>query len=391
MDKLADFTSKPTIQQSNHPANMLFLQTLSVILGIAIIIWTLYSAVRAIVLPRGEQVFLNAFLFRTLLVFFRIRLKRTTDYETRDRVMAIFAPIGLLLTPVMWMALMLIGFTFVYWGAGVQPVREAFILSGSSLLTLGFARDENLAIMVLIFMQATIGLGLVALLITYLPSIYSAFSARERNVALLEVRAGSPPSAVEMLGRFNRISSADEFDLQLSNLYREWENWFAMVEESHTSLSALVFFRSPQPQQSWITAAGTVLDSAALYASTLQSDNTTEAALCLRAGFIALRRIAGIFNIRYDPNPAPTDPISITREEYDDACRNLAALGLPLRNNLDQAWRDFAGWRVNYDRVLLALAAFTMAPYAPWISDRSLPGMMPMTLREWIMGRIRRK
>lgn len=370
---------------------MLFLQILSLAFGITIIFWTLHSAVRAIVLPRGEQVFLNAFLFRTLLIIFNFRLKRASDYATRDRVMAIFAPIGLLLTPIMWMALILIGFMFVYWGAGVQPLREAFILSGSSLLTLGFARDERLAIMVLIFIQATIGLGLVALLITYLPSIYSAFSARERNVALLEVRAGSPPSAVEMLGRFNRISSADQFDMRLADLYREWENWFAMVEESHTSLSALVFFRSPQPQHSWITAAGVVLDSAALYTSTLQTDDTAEAALCLRAGFIALRHIAAIFNIRYDSNPAPTDPISITREEYDEACRNLTALGLPLRSDLDQAWRDFSGWRVNYDRVLLALAAFTMAPYAPWVSDRSLPGMMPMTLREWIIGRIRRK
>lgn len=368
---------------------MLLLQILSFVFGVTVVIWTLLSAVRAIVLPRGEQVFLNAFIFRVLWVLFRIRLKRVTDYSGRDRVMAIFGPIGLLLTPVVWIALILIGYTFIYWGLGVQPLSAAYVLSGSSLLTLGFAREDALLMMTLEFTEATIGLGLVALLITYLPSMYNAFSERERSVAMLEVRAGSPPSAVELLTRFNRISQQSEFEARMADLFRDWEMWFAAVEESHTSLSALVFFRSPQPQNSWVTAAGTVLDSASIYASTLDVNNTAEAALCIRAGYIALRRISAVFNIQYDPDPAPTDPISITREEFDAAVRELAHQGLPLRADLDQAWRDFCGWRVNYDRVLLSMAAFTMAPYASWVSDRSLPGMQPMTLREWVIGRIK--
>ena len=89
--------------------------------------------------------------------------------------------------------------------------------------------------------------------------------------------------------------------------------------------------------------------------------------------------------------PHPTDPISIEREEYEAAVQQLIEQGLPVLDDLEQAWRDFNGWRVNYDRVLLALASFTMAPYAPWVSDRALPGMQPMTLREWVIGRIRRK
>jgi hypothetical protein len=370
---------------------MIFLQILSFTFGVSIVIWTLLSAVRAIVLPRGEQVFLNAFIFRALWVIFHVRLKRVTDYGGRDRVMAMFGPIGLLLMPLVWVTLILIGYMFIYWGLGIQPLREAYILSGSSLLTLGFAREEPLLIMTLIFSEATIGLGLVALLITYLPSMYNAFSERERSVAMLEVRAGSPPSAVELLLRYNRISESDALEGRMTDLFRDWEMWFATIEESHTSLSALVFFRSPQPQNSWITAAGTILDSAALYASTVDTTNKAEAMLCIRAGFIALRRIATVFNIAYDANPAATDPISIAREEYDEAVQLLQAQGLPLYDDLEQAWRDFRGWRVNYDRVLLALAAFTMAPYAPWVSDRSLPGMEPMTLRAWIIGRIRRK
>ena len=158
--------------------------------------------------------------------------------------------------------------------------------------------------MALIFTEATIGLGLVALLITYLPSIYNAFSERERSVAMLEVRAGSPPSAVILLSRVNRISQPVEFESRMADLFRDWEMWFATVEESHTSLSALVYFRSPQPQNSWITAAGTILDSAALYASTIDAVNKAEAALCIRAGYIALRRIASMLNIAYADNPA---------------------------------------------------------------------------------------
>ena len=85
-------------------------------------------------------------------------------------------------------------------------------------------------------------------------------------------------------------------------------------------------------------------------------------------------QLADFFGIAYDPDPAPTDPISITRPEFDAALAELEAAGVPLLADRDQAWRDYAGWRVNYDTVLLALAEITMAPYAPWTADRSGPG-----------------
>jgi len=158
----------------------------------------------------------------------------------------------------------------------------------------------------------------------------------------------------------------------MHEIWTTWELWFADVEETHTSLAALPFFRSPQPDRSWVTAAGAVLDAAALADSTLDIPRDPQNNLCIRAGFLALRRIADFFHIRYNPTPAPGDPISISREEYDAACQRLAEQGVPLKKDRDQAWRDFAGWRINYDTPLLALAALTMAPYAPWSSDRSL-------------------
>jgi hypothetical protein len=160
----------------------------------------------------------------------------------------------------------------------------------------------------------------------------------------------------------------------LGELWAEWEKWFADIEESHTSLAALVFFRSPHPERSWITAAGAVLDTASITASTLDNPRDPRADLCIRAGFLALRAIADFFRVEYNPNPNPTDPISISQWEFDEVYDQLAAAGVPLNPDREQCWRDFAGWRVNYDTVLLALARLTAAPYAPWSSDRSIPG-----------------
>jgi hypothetical protein len=92
--------------------------------------------------------------------------------------------------------------------------------------------------------------------------------------------------------------------------------------------------------------------------------------MMLRTGFFALRRIADLFQISYNPNPEPTDPITISRREFDLLCVELRALDVPLKSDLDQAWRDFSGWRVNYDQALVRLCALTMAPPAKWSSDR---------------------
>jgi len=100
-----------------------------------------------------------------------------------------------------------------------------------------------------------------------------------------------------------------------------------------------------------------------------------ESVLCIRAGFIALRRIADFFEIPYSKNPQPDDLISISRDEFDDVWDQLAQTGIPLVADKEEAWANFSGWRVNYDRVLIALASITGAPYAPWSSDRSLPDM----------------
>jgi hypothetical protein len=124
--------------------------------------------------------------------------------------------------------------------------------------------------------------------------------------------------------------------------------------------------------RSWLTASGAVLDAASLRLAAVDLPFDPEAGICVRHGFFALRAIADYFGITYDPDPHPGDAISITRDEFDEACETLVAAGLPVRSDRDAAWFDFTGWRVNYDVPLLALAGFVMVPYAPWSSDRSL-------------------
>jgi len=346
---------------------MSILHILIFLAGLFVIVAALLSAVRTFVLPRSARDTISRGVFVIIRRAFDLRLWRVTDYLTQDRVMALYAPIALLCLLPTWLIMITMGYTAMYWATGISDVKEALVLSGSSLLTLGFSRPDSLFHILLTFSEATIGLILVALLIAYLPTMYSAFQLRERAVTLLEVRAGTPPSAVEMILRFKRLGRLDH----MAEVWSAWETWFAEIEESHTSLAALVFFRSPQPDHSWVTAAGAVLDAAALVSSTVDIEQDVQIALCIRAGYLALERIADFFRIMYNSDPRfPDDPIAISREEFDTVCARLAAAGIPLNPDREQAWASFAGWRVNYDRVLVGLSQLTQAPTAPWSTER---------------------
>jgi hypothetical protein len=342
--------------------------------GAALVIGTFVSALSTFVVPRSVQSELNRVVFVLVRLALEVRLRFIKDFPRRDAMMAYYAPLALMLLLPAWYTLLILGYMAMYWALGVQDWHDAFLISGSSLLTLGFASSRIFSVNVLMFTEATLGLILVALLIAYLPTIYSSFSRREQAVNLLEVRAGNPPSAVEMLLRYHRIHGFD----RLNDYWTSWEVWFSDVEESHSILPALVFLRSPRSTNSWVAAAGTILDAAALTFSAIDIPRTPSAQLCIRAGFIAFRRIADYFQIQYPLDPHyPEDPISITVEEFNTALDQLAEKGIPLRPDRDQAWLDFAGWRVNYDVVLLALCTLTMAPPANWSSDRAPAAKLP--------------
>jgi len=353
------------------------LHAVAFVAGFALVGWVLLSAVVTVVLPRGESATLTRVVFlswRRVFVFFA---RRARTWETEDRIMAFFAPIALLTLPFAWLVLVLIGYWGMFWALGGVALRGAFTEAGS-LFTFAFKAPPGIAQTILSYSEAALGLGLVALLISYLPSLYAAFSRREQLVTLLETRAGNPPSVREMLRRFYIIHGLEELGPQ----FALWEQWFADVEETHTSNAALVNFRSPIPNRNWLTSAGAVLDSASFAASTLDQPREPRAELCIRAGYLCLRHIAHTFGIPHRHNPAPTDAISVTRDEYDNVYNQLVSDGLPLKPDREQAWRDFAGWRVNYDDVLVPLARLIRAPEAPWSSDRDMYPVPKIPIRK---------
>jgi len=354
-----------------------FIHSLVFLLGLITVVFTLSSAISTFVLPRAARSQLNRIVFGLLRRIIDFILHFAKTYPRRDAIMAYYAPIGLMLLLPTWYLLALFGYAAVYWGLGVENWFAALRLSGSSLFTLGFDISKTPVVTVVAFSEAMIGLMLVGLLIAYLPTMYAAFSRREQVVNMLEVRAGSPPSAVEMLLRFHRNQGLEK----LSAYWTVWESWFADIEESHTTLPALIFFRSPRAENSWVTAAGAVLDAASITLSAVEIPYEVSAALSIRAGFLALRRIATYFDIPNPENPHyPDFPICIERSEFEAVLNQLAAAGLPLKPDREKAWRDFAGWRVNYDRALILLCGLVMAPQASWSSDRAprfrLPPLM---------------
>ncbi len=334
--------------------------------GAAMVVGTIGSAVRTVILPRGVPAKLASVVFVNVRRIFNVRLRRVDSYQVRDRVMALYAPLALLALALTWLAIVLAGYIAMFWALGARPLRLAFALSGSSLLTLGFDHPPDLPTVALSLTEALLGLTLAALLITYLPSLYSTFSRREAMVTALEVRAGRPPSGVEMIERFFLIRSFEDLNVE----WERWETWFVELSETHTSLPSLVFFRSPQPDHSWVTASGAVLDGAALYDACIEQDPRAE--LCLRAGYLALQRVADFFGVPYPPDPTADDPITVAKDEFDAAYDRLAGAGITMAREREEAWREFKGWRVNYDAVLVSLAGLVMAPYAPWSSDRSV-------------------
>ncbi len=358
---------------------MIAAQILVSVLGVALVIWTITSAIKTVVLPRATSSLLTRASFINIRRVFDAIASPKRPFHFRDRVLAMYAPVGLLALPAVWVALVIAGFTAIFWGTGIRPLSEAFTISGSSLLTLGFDRPAGSGRVALAFIEAGIGLGLVSLMISYLPTIYGAFSRREALVGMLEVRAGLPPSPTELLTRYARIGWLDRIH---DDLFSRWEEWFIDVEETHTSQPSLVFFRSPHPERSWITAAGCVLDAAAITASTIDRPRDSRADVMLRTGWFALRRISDFFGFPYEPDPAPDTPISVTRREFDLLCVELRAVDIPLKADLDQAWRDYCGWRVNYDSVLVTLCSLVVAPPAKWSSDRVIgPRMKPTVIQ----------
>ena len=338
-------------------------------IGALIAIGTLMAAVQTVVVPRAERSLLIRFLYVGMGLLFSVLARRRKSYEARDALLARYAPTTLMILPLVWASGVAYGFSLMFWSLDVRPYQAALVLSGSSLTTLGFRETQDLFSLLLAVCEALIGLGIVALLISFLPTMYSAFSAREVAVGRLEIRAGTPPTPEALIILAHETGALESVD----EAWVEWEHWFVQLEETHQTYPALAYFRSVRSNRSWVTAAGAVLDTAAIMLSTVAVPQSPSAPFMIRAGYVALRNIADFFAIDYDPDPEPTAPITVRRHEFYETYETLQRAGVPVVADREQAWHDYAGWRVNYDTCLVGLASITSAPPGKWSTDRPSP------------------
>jgi hypothetical protein len=311
------------------------------------------------------------------------------SYEPRDRILAAQAPIQLILQIFAWLAALEVGFGLLMWPfMGTAGLPGALEQAGSALCTLGYLAPRSSPVAALDSLAALSGLGTVALQIGYLPTLYAAFNRRETLVTLLDSRAGVPSWGPELLARTHYglgtgVSAVGE----LPELFEEWERWSADVAESHTTYLTLVNFRSPRALSSWVTAQLAVLDAAALYLSLLpDAPDAVSARLCLRGGFTCLTAVARARGFAIPDEADPNDGIALTFEEFVDAIDRLARVDFPLERSSEDAWRDFVGWRVNYEAAAYAIARAVDAPPALWSGPRRhpipvIPPLRPAALR----------
>jgi hypothetical protein len=343
--------------------------------GAVLVLTAWASVIGTLIVSRPVASSLTRWVDRVVDGAFRLATRPFADYKRRDRVLAGQAAAVLIGQLVAWLGIAFLGYALLLWPFAPRGVGSAFTASGSSLFTLGFAEPPGAAPVAIVFFAAATGLIVVTLQIAYLPTLYSAFNRRETEVALLNARAGVPSWGPELLARTHYAlgSGVSAIDT-MPDLYARWERWAADVTESHTTYLPLVRFRSPGPRSSWVTALLAVLDSAALFlALSPKAAPVVPARLCLRSGFLCFNRIARAMGIEVPDEPDPGAGISVTYEEFLHAIGDMRKVDFPIERDPEDAWPDFVGWRVNYERAAYAVAnALDVVP-ALWSGPRRFP------------------
>jgi hypothetical protein len=358
----------------------------AVVFGTFVVLSVLISALETVVLPRGFT-HIARFVFA---VADRILVHPWGNRQREDNLRALYAPIALVSLPLVWMLSVTFGFSFIFWGISHDTSQRAFEISGSSLFTLGFAEPQGTARIWLTFVEATIGLGLVALLISYLPTIYAAHNGRDKGISQLRPFAGTPPAPVPMLANLHRSGALDD-----PELWRTMVSWLLELDQTHTSFPALCYFPESSPDQSWVASVGTVLDGAALMFSAADFITGHGPVEEVRGPMLALANgiptglplappvlLADLMGSWSEPAPA----VSIRRHEYLTALDHLGALVTVPEADREGCWRRFAWTRSGYDLALRGLAGLTLAPTAPWTTDRPARVGRPRLLRRSPIG-----
>ena len=152
-------------------------------------------------------------------------------------------------------------------------------------------------------LEAGMGFAFLALVIGYLPLISQAFSRREVSISMLDARAGSPPTAAQLLRRHGGEGGDDLLDL-----LRDWERWSAELLESHVSFPVLSYFRSQHDNQSWVAALTTILDACALIVARIDERPVTAARLTFAMARHAVVDLCAVFRLEPASPPRRSAP-----------------------------------------------------------------------------------
>jgi Ion channel len=345
------------------------MSVLATLAGVVIVLTVLLDAFETIVLPRRVQrsFRLTSWFYRNTWIPW-IRLSRLiSSPNRREAYLSYFGPLSLLFLLAFWALGLIFGFALLQFGIGEhvrlgnEPITFGILLyhSGETFFTLGYGDivPSSGAARALAVGEAGMGFAFLGVVIGYLPVVYSAFNTRELEISLLDSRAGSPPTAVELLLRLGCCPDQRVLD----QIFRDWERWSADLLANHLSYPVLSFFRSQHSNQSWVGALTVMLDVTSLVLTGIEGIRTEQAKLTFAMARHAAVDLAQVVNARYDAQAANR----LSDAELKTLRDNLAASGLQLRTSVE-ADEKLAKLRSLYEPYVEGIARNLLITLPPW-------------------------
>jgi hypothetical protein len=346
----------------------------AIIFGCVIIGVVLLDAFETVVLPRRvTRTFkLTAWFYRRTWIPWRNIAGHLRTPSRQQNFLGYFGPLSLILLLEFWAASLILGFALVQYGIGGheqlshEPLTFGRIVyhSGQTFFTLGYGDilPTSTLARALSVLEAGMGFAFLGVVIGYLPVVYASFSRREIQISMLDARAGSPPTAVELLVRLAGSSENPAIDqIVLDEVLRDWERWAGELLESGISYPVLSFFRSQHSNQSWLGALMTMLDVTSLVITGIEGIHPGQARLTFAMARHAAVDLAQVVNARYDPQAAERLPDA----DFDTLRQTLAAAGLKLRTS-DEARQKLNKLRSMYEPYIHSTARNLMVALPPW-------------------------
>ena len=344
----------------------------TLIAGIVCVVVVLLDAFQTIILPRRATG-----RFRLTRIFYILTWRPWVllsscmrDARKRETAFSFYGPLSLIFLLVMWAGMLIVGYALIYYALGSpfhDPVQSSTLrtdlyVSGTTLFTLGLGDVTPLTrhSRELVILEAGMGFGLLAVVMGYFPVLYGAFSKREVSISLLDARAGSPPTAAELMRRHSYAGAESD----LSVLLVEWERWSAELLESHISYPQLCYFRSQHTNQSWIGALTAILDASALLIAGVRGHEARQAQLTFAMARHALVDLAQIFSLE----PKRNTPDRLPPERYDQLYNQLCQSGVSVCRD-DQSYARLREMRALYEPYAETLSHFLRMPLPPWVAD----------------------